>query len=373
MDLVNTTRFPAQVFRGCTANIDQMEAVFIVRVTYDWAMNAKEQSLTVADEQKHLVHAGPLETPYGNLIGDLAIATGGTDVMVHAICRPAQPLDRTRVSVEAGPVDRPALRAGIMVFGTRRWKKEGKSFSMTKAEPFAEMPLGLTHAFGGKDTWDGLEVAHPGNPIGKGYSHTDEFTDGRALPNVEDPKALIEKWSDLPDPVGIGPAPMLYPGRTKGNVKHRPDGTITHISPRIYNSAFADLIYPGWMQPGERVVVTGVRAKPLGIIIPQERPIARVEFDNARTEEAMDIGQVLLDVEASQVIITYRWPFRYKFIPMQKRLAAVLWPEGKHAGAPPKLAEEILADQQFEAILAKRKAQQEQQPQALASTGKAGA
>lgn len=372
MDLVNTTRLPAQVFRGCTANIDSMEAVFIVRVTYDWNLSAKEPALTVADEQKHLVHAGPLETPYGNLAGDMAIATGGTDVMVHALCRPGSKVDRAQVSVEAGPGDRPTLRTGIIVFGTRRWKREGKSFSMTKPETFDEMPLGLTHAFGGKDTWDGLEVAHPGNPIGKGYSHTDEFTDGRELPNVEDPKALIDKWSDLPDPIGIGPAPLLYPGRTKGNIKHRPDGTITHISPRVYNSAFAHLIYPGWMQPGERVTVTGARAKPLGIVIPQERPIARVEFDSARTEEAMDIGQVLLDVEASQVIITYRWPFRYKFIPTQKRLAAVLWPEGKHAGIPPKLAEDILADQQMEAILAKRKAQQEHATSASAMSGKAG-
>jgi hypothetical protein len=372
MDLVNTTRLPAAVFRTCTANIDNMEAVFVVRVTYDWAMDAKEPTLTVAEEQKHPVHAGPLETPYGNLMGDMAIATGGTDVMVHAICRPGAKIDRAQVSVEAGSADRPALRSGIMVFGTRRWKKEGKSFSITKPEAFDEMPLDLTHAFGGKDTWDLLEVAHPGNPIGKGYNHTDENTDGRELPNVEDPKALIEKWTDQPDPAGIGPAPLLYPGRTKGNLKHRPDGTITHISPRIYNSAFADLIYPGWMEPGQRVTVTGVRPKTLGVVLPKERPIARVEFNDKRTEEAMDISQVLLDVEARQVIMTYRWPFRYKFIPTQKRLAAVLWPEGKHAGVPPKLTEEIMAEKQFEAIQAKRQAQQQEQAPALATTAKVG-
>ncbi len=85
----------------------------------------------------------------------------------------------------------------LHVFGDRYW--EGMSF--TDPEPFREMPLDWSRAYGGE--------GYAKNPLGKGFA-----ADGRKpLPNIEAPAQPLTSPSQRPEPVGFGPLDLTWPQR----------------------------------------------------------------------------------------------------------------------------------------------------------------
>lgn len=92
----------------------------------------------------------------------------------------------------------------LYVIGDRRWEIGGPS----APEPFVEMPVTWDRAFGGPGfDW---------NPIGKGFAPTDVAgKQVHFMPNVEDPKRLITKKGDRPQPVGFGPVDQTWPQRMR--------------------------------------------------------------------------------------------------------------------------------------------------------------
>jgi hypothetical protein len=123
----------------------------------------------------------------------------------HARAPAAEPVTSLEVSIRVG--DAPAHR--ILVFGDRVWTAApgGDGLAPSAAEPFLEMPLTYERAFGGLD----LDEAHRGewsdaNPVGRGLVAVERIAgvEGRRLPNLEDPAALVRSPRDRPFPAGTG-------------------------------------------------------------------------------------------------------------------------------------------------------------------------
>lgn len=333
MELTNRTRFPAHLFRGYLGG-DTLMGSLAVRITYDLS----DGDLVPADDQPWLLHAAPWDSPYGPLPGDELFYRSGTDVFVFGSCRPMVPVSRFEVSVEIEP----DFRCAVAVFGRRVWRREGTGFVKSEPERFSELALTLANAFGGEDEWDGLQLTYGANAVGKGYSHSDEHTEGRELPNIEDPEHLIERWDDQPVPVGVCPAPVFFPLRAEGAVEFDPaTGRLLRVNPRLYNAAFPAMMAPP-VNPGSVVRVHGVTGGgPLEFRLPEEGPRIRLTFEEMVTEGALKVDQIGVEVDAGRVFLSYRYPFKYVLVPLQRRTCELLWPDDSQAGCGPGLAESL--------------------------------
>jgi hypothetical protein len=123
----------------------------------------------------------------------------------------------------------PQLDFGIEVAGARKIGRAigdrkvvvtSGGIAFSPPEPFAEMPLDYTRAYGGRDeaSEPGALYVYPRNQVGKGFivKNTPEALQGLALPNLEDPQRLLtpqnlvlgrfERWKEYPEPVALGPA-----------------------------------------------------------------------------------------------------------------------------------------------------------------------
>ena len=139
---------------------------------------------------------------------------------------PRRPSSATKVSLAVG-----RERRELMVLGDRFWTGTPPDrCAITNPAPFDKMPLVYERAFGGtvpvnidRDTV--VDIREPINPRGKGFDALPAASGlcyslrapkgfpvlpraPRALPNLEDPRNLIARWDDKPDPVGWGATPM---------------------------------------------------------------------------------------------------------------------------------------------------------------------
>ena len=107
------------------------------------------------------------------------------------------PAPSTYVRLVMGSVDKT-----LYVFGDRRWKLGVQ----TEPEPFAEMPVGWEHAFGGS--------GFAPNPAGRGYAPIATGAgEIHRLPNIEDPARMVKSPLDRPEPAGFGALDIMSPER----------------------------------------------------------------------------------------------------------------------------------------------------------------
>ena len=312
MDLDNHTIYPAYLFR---AGIDEqrLAASLAVRVTYD----VVDGRLVPSREQTWKFSPGPWKGPYGPMDGDEVFYRGGVDVLVfgHAHAPNGQPVTSHDVAIEAGPVTR-----RVRIFGDRVWEKRWNGrFAISAAQPYTRMPLDLSHAYGGKDKWDGLDVPFSDNPDGKGFVTDVARVEGTALPNLEDPDQLITRWEDRPEPIGLGCCPTTSGLRLRNSVELNAQAMLSKLKPTYYNSAFPRLIAPS-MVAGTRVRLSGITADgPWEFTIPDHRFAARLAFGEERAECPLLIDQLGIECDLRRAFITWRYPFRYVLRPLEKR------------------------------------------------------
>lgn len=316
MKLVNTTPYPADVFRMSIGD-DRIAASVLARVTYDFSSGA----LVPSPEQPWIVSPVPWEAPdgAGAMDTDDVFYKGGVDVFVfgRAVAARGEPVKRMDVTVSIGSFIRK-----VVVFGDRVWRRQsGGGLAPSDPEPFTEMPLTLAFAFGGKDTYDGLEVAWPDNPHGKGFCvgpEEDSAVD-RPLPNIEDPDHLIQHWSDHPDPAGVALCPRFMSARMRNGLILDDRGRISAIRPTFYNAAFPPMIAER-VKPGDAIRITGVSAEgPLELVVPRHDLFVRARFGPEAREVPLAIDQVGIEVDKKRAFIAYRYPFRYVIVPLQRR------------------------------------------------------
>jgi hypothetical protein len=225
MEFTNTTPVPAKLEVAAPPGTTSRIGMLVAKVTFKFDLLGRAEMDTQAplpllDKDQ--------ETPLGILPSDSAARRGPRFEVI--LLGNAYPTRRP------GPVVKVSLVVGkerreLMVFGDRVWMGiPPNRCAITQPAPFDKMPLVYERAFGGtvpvhvdRDTV--VDIREPINPRGKGFDaepqanglcHTLRAPQGfpvlpktpRALPNLEDPRALIARFADKPDPVGWGATPM---------------------------------------------------------------------------------------------------------------------------------------------------------------------
>lgn len=136
---------------------------------------------------------------------DMCMPKPKGEVLVVGTCftPEGKPVPAYEVGLKIGPIDKT-----LYVFGDRFWeRKAGVLKTISDPLPFTEMDITYENAFGGPD--------YKKNPLGKGYAPV-RTGSGKAihpLPNIEDPRDLIDSPKKKPDPAGFGPINLTWPQR----------------------------------------------------------------------------------------------------------------------------------------------------------------
>ena len=312
MDFVNRSGLPAELLRT-TIDEARIAASVLVRATFIVGRGEP----TLADDQTWKICKEPVSTEYGVMETDQLLRKGGVDLFLFGtVVAPGRaPIAAMQVGLDVGRFSRRAIAVGDRV-----WRKAGGVLVATPPQPFTSMPLVLERAFGGKTSWDGLEVPHPDNAKGLGYYDSEEEAVGRPLPNIEESDMLIKKWSDRPITAGFGFCSMQSYIRLNEGLKLDKDGMPIEITPRLFNSAFPRMTAP-LVQPEDRVQIVGMSqgGRALELSVPALSLILRLRFDANSYEQKPEIEQVGFEVDRQRMFVTYRFPFRYVINPGQHR------------------------------------------------------
>lgn len=316
MKLDNQTPWPAVLFRTAIGD-DHIGASVLARVTFDLIGGRPAPSAS----QAWKVSASPWECEYGPMDSDMLLCKGGVDIFLfgHARAPHGKPTTQSEVAIEVG-----SFRRNLLVFGDRLWQGNNDDLRPTSPLPFTEIALTPANAYGGKDSWDGLEVPFADNPDGKGFYLTAPAAVGKPLPNVEDPNHLIRKWEDRPEPAATTACPMTNGARLRRAVElDEEKGCIRRILPRLYNAAFPEMVAVE-IRPGDAVSISGVTGNgPLGFPLPSSTPVVHLTLGKRILERPMAIDQLGVEADRGRFFIAYRYSFRYRLRPLEKRTCAL--------------------------------------------------
>lgn len=207
MNLVNDTPFDVFVM---ASQIDppRPSATIIVKGTFALQPDAVATPLP-DEEQDKLKPDEPFMDEIGRSLAwasDLEPHKPFAELVVHGHVYPpgGQPAPTALAAVRIGEWEK-----RIAAFGDRIWTRAPDGTpAPTEPRPFAAIPLRWEFSFGGLD--------NPRNPMGRGIDTEIEISQGVsgiALPNIENPDALVTSPEDQPEPVNLGPVPQTYEAR----------------------------------------------------------------------------------------------------------------------------------------------------------------
>ncbi|NTX41323.1 DUF2169 domain-containing protein [Myxococcus sp. CA033] len=269
-----------------------------------------QRPLTYTDE-----HHGAPETTSLRQENDFALTKPRVDILVrgHAVAPRGRATEAMLVRVEL-----PGLRKDLRITGDRSWDRGMMGLKPTPPKPFVRMPLRYELAFGGVDTahpepkYHGAELR---NPVGVGFRRSPRATDavGTPLPNMEHPRQFLERWDGKALPVGFGPVgrgwqPRLAHAGTYDERWLAEDYPFLprDFDPRYFQCAPEDQQVAG-LRGGEVLRCLGMaESGAWTVTLPRlQVPVAfRFRDAEARVEARMDT--ILLDVDAHEVVVTWR-------------------------------------------------------------------
>ena len=204
MNIYNQTQFQLAPYPG-RINFPGHSLTLIVKGTFDLSPNKK-----ASPSDEPLYPTGDEFFPDDvDMIGapryesDFAYFKPVTDLLLagHCHCPGENPVPACPVTFSVGSVSRT-----LNVFGDRFWKNMAGIRTINDPEPFTKMELRYENSFGG--------VGFKNNPTGKGAG-AEESEKGTSwpLPNIEDPKDLIDSTGKRPEPAGFGPIGRMWEQR----------------------------------------------------------------------------------------------------------------------------------------------------------------
>jgi hypothetical protein len=270
---------------------------------------APEQvALTLADEYHGEPGASSIRVP-----SDVSIEKVGTDVVVlgTAWAPDDQPTWQMDVSMAVGP-----LAKTVRVFGDRVWDVTGGASRVSWVAPFTRIPLVWERAFGGSDVTDKGPTAEPRNPVGMGFRvpNGTKPIAGMALPNIEDPNALIGSWSDAPAPAGFAPvAPHWLPRRSFAGTydeawqNNRSPYLPLDFDPRFCQIAPVGLVATRHLEGGEPVTLSGMTlAGVLRFTLPALRVGMAHWLDTGVEERPGLLDTIIIEPDARRLVMVWR-------------------------------------------------------------------
>lgn len=190
---------------------------------------------------------------------------------------------------------------------------------MSSPGVFDRIPLVFERSFGGADKSHPEERYHEyelRNPVGVGFRarKSKKPVDESALPNIEDPRALISSPDDRPQPAGlgfIGPTwqPRLGFAGTYDEAweKKRKPLLPEDFSPHFFNAAHPDLVCTGHLNGDEEVTAIGVSPDgPLSFNLPGAEPSCTIECANVDAlPVALRLQKVVLKPDERRLLLVW--------------------------------------------------------------------
>ncbi len=346
MQFKNLTNLPGEILVASTSDREQL-AMVASKITY--RLNGEGGLDPVDITQMWPVYIEPAIFNGVNFLPELEYRKKGVDLLVfgEAVAPRREQIRRMTVRIECGPVD-----YRIEVFGDRSWKKSLGRFKMTESQPFQRMPLTNDRAFGGKVLLAGEEAQHGSNPEGRGYCSSKKEVDGKPLPNLEHPDALIRSWKDTPVPACLyKPKGLLLDAKGPGSLEElakSPDplDLPRAVATRAFNQTVPGLICPAG-QLGRFLRLSGFDANGDVIFpLPPERsipgeagPAVHVSIGSLKSRFPLSISTVVALVPRRVLVVTYLGLFRYLFREEEVRTAELRW-YGEVPVEPPEIQRE---------------------------------
>lgn len=309
--LHNTTPFAATtVLLFDEAGVDTL--YIMVKATFQIG-----NALTLADEQPppsatdvYWGEPGRSSVKYAT---DTHLGKPATDIVMlgHACAPEKKSVIQLDVSLTVGKINKT-----VRVLGDRQWQ-DGR---ITAPAPFTTMALVYEKAYGGEHLIDGeIDVAETRNPIGKGFAgaRTMNEMNGMPLPNLEDPRRLICDFRNQPPPACFGfIAPHWQPRASFAGTYDdvwattRAPFAPTDFDKRFFSMAHPDLIYPGFLEGGEPVVITNMHPSgPIQFNLPQVNLVVRIGVDGYTESPPFHLETVILEPNRLQASLVWRAAF----------------------------------------------------------------
>jgi len=305
---------------------------------------------------------GKPDTDSMRIESDLAAFKPMTDVALIGSARApgGKPLSQMDIGLQIG-----GARKIARVFGDRRVQVTGAGFVFSPPEPFTEMPLDFSRAYGGKDekSDEGVPYVYPKNPVGKGFvvKNAPQALQGLELPNLEDaqkpltPQNLVlgryDQWKDGPEPVAFGfQNKNFHPRFTLAGLppEHWADAEADRqravkktaqvgargsaippqvppmLNPFFFNGAAKGLSLP-FLKGDEAVKMAHLDAEhpQFAFNLPGARPIAWLDVGEGPEDLAMVLHTVVIYLDTRQVTLTWRGCAYYGGLEAMKKFTAL--------------------------------------------------
>jgi len=315
LELRNKTPFEAIIAPAMDKDCNEF-IVLVVKATYE--MSNTHDDLKLADEQIPVFLADeyygePDESSIKNA-ADTAMTKFGTDILFEGNAHNIHGTGYVDTYLRVGSVGKQ-----IRVFGNRHWEKLYGGWQISMPERFDTMPIIFENAYGGIEQSDreGSKQYDDRNPVGKGfYRRKDERSlEGFSLPNLENPRQLINNWRDNVSPTTYGPvAPHWAPRKNfSGTYDKNWEKTRKPFLPQDFNDKYfsvacSDLISPNYLQGGEFVEFRNL--SPHGqnqFILPKQN--FRLRYSMKRTSHdapPLNLDTVVIKPEDNIISLTWR-------------------------------------------------------------------
>jgi hypothetical protein len=246
--------------------------------------------------------------------GQSAFTKPGTDIHIcgHACAPHGQAVSRMDVNIRVGP-----CAVDLRVQGDRVWLRTA-TLGVRPSDPslFVRMPLVWERAYGGvARSSNPQRPAFEGrNPIGCGFETDPDAAIDRPLPNIEDPRHLLERVADRPGPIGVGAIardwhPRVTYAGTYDEAWKRKRAPLWPVDfdERFFCSA------PGYLQAsphlsgGEPVVLQGLHPEgPIGFRLPMLRLATISRFVDRTVRSTPVLDGVMIDTAANRLTMYFR-------------------------------------------------------------------
>lgn len=243
--------------------------------------------------------------------GQSAYSRPGTDVYLSGSAHAphGRAVQHVDVEIGVGP-----CRARARVTGDRVWVSAAGSLRASPPVPFVQMPLVWERSYGGGNIEAGASGHEPRNPLGVGLYPSLETASNAALPNIEDPGALLlDPWSRT-RPVGFGPVARHWLARSSfaGTYDEQWKRSRAPLWPDDFDERFFLAAAPGLsaiphLRGGESVVMSGVHPQGgFGFVLPTLRISCKSVFAGRVERVGLRLDAVILEPDENRLSLILR-------------------------------------------------------------------
>jgi len=322
MDFINDTQWEARMFTGAIDDA-QIGAWVVARATFEVD---QARGRLIPTEVRWPVFHEKVDTRYGTFPSDNHPMHQGCDLVVLGSARCRQPTTRTTASFTVGEFTR-----SLDVIGDRRWERDALGeLNPSEPEPFTEMALDWSNAYGGAVMHHGERHAHPMNPIGRGAYADEASAEGQRLPNLEDPTEAIRRWSDGPTPAAWGPIARAQPWQMQEAVRRQGwtqlDAPTRQSFMQIARSCTPAAAVPRNVAPmvrGDEPVSLALGDDRWDFTLPGWNLQVCVDVGAERFVHRAVVSGLWFLADTKLLVVTFRSRWRYQMRPREERAATL--------------------------------------------------